>query len=324
MPTKQIKIPKDRAVKKSIRLNNGIITYEVGRKFYNGHFDEDATGHWYRNGKIITENQLKKYSFIDKDGSEKALSSEGIVYGKQALRLRNKAYEYSNKFKNYGNNKGGNYKGNLITLKTNGRMNLTTIPTNMLDSILVSSGRSNTPVRQNLGLVGKESTFNSASIPLHAAQLRKTLNIPQKEAVAIAEEDLKDWIWDKHGITNNHAYYFNPYYAYFDAIRNTGRNPWSGEKNIEDDIKYALDHKLVEKNATPVYYPSDILADAFIRYDKNPKGYNSGQGNYTTMVDNIGNEVYNEPQIQAYINSMHGQEMLKKGKRERTTLSGKY
>lgn len=173
----------------------------------------------------------------------------------------------------------------IITLKTKGRMNLVDVPVNMLDSIAINTGRSKTNIKTNLGLVGKESTFLGYS---------KALGNPFSNIVKISP----------YLMVNNHAYYNTPAYEYQEAIyKKINNNNHSNQSYVdaEKDVKYAYEHGLIKPKTK--HYHDNMLADAFARYAGNPKRYNSGQSNYTQMVTNIGNEVWDDPQIQNWWNT---------------------
>lgn len=289
-----------RKVLQNIKINNGNLTYEIDPTSSNWRRD----GSWYRNGKKFTPYGLSKYSFVD-NGVTKILKPNGEIDAKYSAQLEKKNMDYyktkqlprqTNAYTNI--KKSDKY----ITLNIpNSSMHGAMIPTNMLDSIIISSGRSHTPIKQNLGLVGKESTFLS--------EFRHPIG---------------DY-FDKHNIVNNHVYVdLNPYFKY---IENVYKN-FKDIKKREADIKYALSHEndIIFKNVNKIYDENDPLADAFLRYNAAPNKYNSGQDNYQQMVNIIGDKVYNEPQVAAYLNSKHAQEVYKKGvnERKRKTLSGDY
>lgn len=288
-----------RKVLQSIKINNGNLTYEIDPTSSNWRRD----GSWYRNGKKFTPNSLSKYSYV-KNNIRYALTPEGSTYPEQIYKLSLKANNYSNTVQAERQDKAFKkikHNGDYITLNIPGSsMHTAKVPTNMLDSIIISSARSNTPIKQNLGLVGKEDTFAHANT---------------KHGITH---------FNKHDIVNNHAYADkNPYYDYLINAYNI-----SDDKKREADVKYALSHEdsIIHKNSDTIYDENDPLADAFLRYNAAPNKYNSGQGNYQQMVNIIGDKVYNEPQVAAYLNSKHAQEVYRKGvnERKRKTLSGDY
>lgn len=317
-----------RKVVKTIKINNGQLTYEI--------YLDGATGDWYRNGKKLTENQLKNYKYYDTnlkafrqlgtphfDFSGKVPTIEYFdnpVYTPYYDKLKNDAKTET--LKKEGLNKKQKFKfGNkYITLRTKGNMNLATIPYNMLDSIAINTGRSNTNIKTNLGLIGKESTFGGYSIPLVNAYLKKHPELTQYS-------EYKDGVYnpvgleiDPYGLVTNHSFFVNPYHDYLSSINKKFPYKFNNEEEYKQQIlreQYAKDayenNRLKEQ--TP-HYNDNILADGFARYAADPKGYNPGQPSYVPMVNNIANEVWNEPQIQNWWNT-EGKSYYEKGLSER-------
>lgn len=292
----------DRKVIKTIKINNGVLTYEV----------DEVTGAsgWYRNGKPVDtekyrfyDGNIKRYRTLHEKYEKNQyipvtpivmdnymkLSQEGLEERRPRIDASSQRYPIGDRFIT------------LTAKRANGkpsRMNLATIPINMLDSIAINSGRSNTPVKQNLGLIGKESTFGGRSTPLG-----------------------NPWRYDTYDIYNlvkNHAFLLTPKFEYKEALdkklyskpdyfENDQRRIW-----VEDDAKYHMKRGI--KGKTP-HYSDNYLQDAFMRYNANPYNYNSGQKNYVQMVNAIANEVWNSPQIQEWWNS-EGINYYNKGKQE--------
>ena len=257
-------------------------------------------GKWYRNGKRFTDYVLNRYKYYDaKSRAYRKLNSDGttVLYTPYLDKLRDQAYEEYGKKVLLKSKQTFSPSKKIITLKTKGRMNLADVPVNMLDSIAVNTGRSNTDIKTNLGLVGKESTFTGYS---------KALGKPFPSAKI-----------DPYQMVNNHAYYNNPAYDYEAAI---DRKLYNNKKSIqsymdaEKNVKYAYEHGLIKPQTKQ--YHDNMLADAFARYADNPNKYNPGQGNYIKMVTNIGNEVWDDPQIQNWWNT-EGVKHYNKGLKER-------
>lgn len=74
-----------------------------------------------------------------------------------------------------------------------------------------------------------------------------------------------------------------------------GKDPITAVIDAEKDAEYAYKHNNIKERTK--HYHDNIMADAFVKYADNPNKYNLGQGNYIQMVTNIGNEVWNDPQI---------------------------
>ena len=295
------RIPKNRKLVRTIHMNNGTLTAEIG---------DDGKTYWFRNGKYISPERRKSYKFYDKsingyrvlsdiryDKKAKEVLSDGTpVYAPNLFGLINKAKEAAKKKEQIMNKQKFRGNGNNITLRTNGVTNLATVPMNLLDSIAVNSGRSNVPIKTGLGLVAKESTLGGTSIPLG------TMKVQQP------------W-YNPYGLVNNHAYFENPEDDYLGALMRKYDFITSdaGIVEAEKDAQYAMNHGLI-KPRTP-QYSDNIIADAFARYVKNPNGYNSNQQNYASMVTNLGNEVWGEPQIQQWWNTS-GKKQYERGRKE--------
>ena len=303
MPTKT---NKTRKIINTIKINNGKLTYEE---------DEYGHGDWYRNGKRMAEPE--KYKFYDpsiKHNRTLLLGhAQPIIDIPTIIKLTNDDDKDRRPRQIYEDKYPWSED---ITLRTNGRMNLATIPLAMLDSIAVNSGRSNTPVKQNLGLVGKESTFGGYSRPMTKTQINAT-----KEQLNYTPDSYK-----VYGLVNNHRFAEGKYSDILGAIdrllypKNYGDLSQEQKDKLtieaERRAKYAVEHGTAEnKNHL---YSDDYLEDAFIRYNTNPAGYNPGQENYVPMVNNIANEVWNEPQIQNWWNTS-GKAQYERGRKEGKT-----
>lgn len=329
----------ERVVRKTIHLNNGsVLTYET---------DKNATsGNWYKNGKRFTNYSLNKYKYydpkikgyrqlsnlidfeLDKSGNVEFKDVRTPVYTPYLDKLRKLANSDIEIKQNNNSIQSFKFGKKHITLRTKGNMNLATIPYNMLDSIAINSGRSNTNVKTNLGLIGKESTFGGMSIPLTNKYIRDAKEQGMSPFVNTDKNGNYDpsiYTMFPHDLTNNHAYFLNKYDDYIQAIYR--KYPYTDNIKVEDannalrelEIRDAFEHNRF-KTITPKYH-ENIMADAFARYAANPKKYNPGQANYESMVDNIGNEVWNEPQIQKWWKE-EGHTYYNKGK-SGFTLGGK-
>lgn len=262
-----------------IKLNNGILEYKDDK--------------WYRNGKEITG--LHKYKFYDPNKkSWMGLSPEGKIDRYSYLNRLEKEASLSQKSKRVKVGKRVPISNDIISLRTNGRMNFADIPVNMLDSIAINTGRSGTNIKTNLGLVGKETTFGGHS---------KALGNPWP----------KDATFGGYAITNNHNYFLTPEGEYLKSAKRLEKA--KGTEVAEANTKYAYKHGLIERFATP-HYHNNIMADSFARYAANPHKYNPIQDNYSQMVTNIGKEVWSDPQIQNWWNTQ-GKEFYNKGLNER-------
>lgn len=282
---------------RTIRMTNGNVV-EARQNKSNGSI------YWFKNGKPLSKNETKNYKFYDKkSGIVRELnwynskgSSETPVADYYSDILGDAIFKDSYNKQQIEREYSIPSSGKYITLRTKGNMNLADIPLNLLDSIAINAGRSNTNFFKDAALVGKEDTFGNIS---------KALGRPGDGSNLTP-----------HELTNNHAYYDNPYLAYQDAIYKKYYSKMYGEDDIikaEKDIRYALNHGLI-KPRTKQYHVSP-LADAFARYNDNPSGYNPGQSNYTTMIDNIEQELRGEPQLVNYWIT-RGTRFYNRGKKE--------
>lgn len=291
MPT--YRIPKHRKVAETIKMTNGnILTREV---------DDSGYSRWFRNGKYITPSVLKTYRFYDKsiggyrqleNGKDlrmfdgKGINNATPVYTPTIDKIMNDASKYNKKQTELRRKQQYKSNGKYLTLKTKGNMNLVDIPTNMLDSIAINTGRSKTNIKTNLGLVGKESTFGGYS---------HFLNNPWS----------KNDIIDPHTLTNNHSYFIASGDGYIEALYKSipgflDKDKAARERKAKEDLKY---HNGIPNSGRTPHYSPNLMADAFKRYAVSPSDYNPGQGNYIPMVNALGNEVWNEPQIQNWWNT---------------------
>lgn len=262
-----------------IKLNNGVLEYK--------------DGNWYRNGKVITD--IHKYRYYDANKkSWMGLNPEGKVEKYSYLKSLEREAYLADKSRKEKAGKRVPISNDTISLRTEGKMNLVDIPVNMLDSIAINTGRSNTNIEDNLGLVGKEYTFGSHS---------KALGNPWP----------KNGAFGSYQLTNNHNYFLTPEGEYLKAAKRLEKR--QGTEAAEADVKHAYKHGLIERNATP-HYHDNIMADAFARYAANPQKYNPGQSNYVQMVTNIGDEVWGNYKIQDWWKTQ-GEEFYNKGLSER-------
>lgn len=299
------KIPNKRTKIKTIRINNGVLTGEA---------DEQGNMYWFRNGKYITPNQLKNYKYYDasvkgyRTLGDKAsyITNKGVInFTGVKTPLYRPAYEElvkrgtEKQMADYKREEEQNIplqNQKWITLRTKGKMNLVDVPLNMLDSIAINAGRSNTDFWTDAALIGKESTF---------AGFSKALNSPYSSTITGVSP---------HELTNNHAWYDNPEQDYISAINRNYKSFNEGEQiEAEKNMKYALEHGLVK--ATTPRYSDYMLADAFKRYQVSPTQYNPGQKNYIPMLNGIRQELLGEKQLQEYWNT-RGKQEYERGKNE--------
>lgn len=309
MPTKYT-IPKKRRTVRTIRMSNGsTLTAEV----------DDATNklYWFRDGKYITPSAMKNYTFYDSKiksrrrldaypemvvgaGKVEATGANTPVYTPSLDYLEKRKRDKEDIAIKREKNQVIPWSEDIITLKTSGRMNLADIPISELDSIAVNSGRSNTPIKQNLGLVGKESTFGGYSHLLR-------------------RENGASLGLSPHLLTNNHAYYKSPEEDYLNASYKKYGDDEQGSVAAEKDAKWNLrNNNIIDR--TP-HYSHYIMADAFKRYAEAPNKYNPGQGNYVPMVNAIGEEVWSDPQIQQWW-SAQGKAQYERGQKEGMAYGG--
>ena len=187
------------------------------------------------------------------------------------------------------------------TLRTKGVTNLADVPKNMLDSIAVNSGRSGTNFWTNMGLVAKESMFGGHS---------HYLGYPLPEYADIDPSEL---------VSNWNYLVDNPYNDYYEALVQK-YGPIEGHayeesdfKDAEENAKYAVEHGLIRQN-TP-HYSTYVLADAFKRFQHNPKRYNLGQSSHVPMVYKLSDELQGEKQLQKYWNT-RGKQEYQRGQKE--------
>ena len=182
-------------------------------------------------------------------------------------------------------------------------MNLATIPTNLLDTIAVNAGRAGVNIKTGLGLVGKESTFGEYSIPLG--------NTPSKVT------------YHPSWLVNNHAYHVNAYVDYLSSLNDRyNKNVPIDEQLAFIERQAASDMKYGKIKERTKHYNKNVMVDAFERYAKNPRSYNSGQADYVPMVTNIGNEVFGYKPIQDWYNT-EGINHYNRGLNERRRLESR-
>lgn len=305
------RIPKGLFTVKTIKTNNGVLE---------GKSDDRSNMYWFKDGKYITPSVMKNYRYYDPKlkgyrrlGDRATMKvAEGMIDFKG---VRNPVYtpaldhllseqEKKDIVRNQSEN---NQKIPLndqdwITLRTKGRMNLTDIPMNLLDSIAVNAGRSGTDFWTDAAVIGKESTFGGYS---------KYLGNPYNPT---------DSSLYPHYLTNNHAYFETPESDYREA--SFKKYDHSNEAELlkaEEDAKYAIEHGLVREQ-TP-HYSQYFLADAFKRYQTAPTQYNPGQKNYVPMVNDIRQELQGEKQLQQYWNTKGKQEYAR-GQQEGMAYGG--
>lgn len=308
------KIPSKRKTIRTVNINNGSLTYDVDKK---------GKGYWFRNGKYLTPYQLQNYRYYDeaikgyRTLQEKPkfivktlddpikYKAETPVYDKAIQEIYNKANQIESNLNKKNEEQSFKANNKFITLRTKGKMNLATIPTNVLDSIAINAGRADTDIKTALGLVGKESTFGGFSIPLGTGDYIKVNK------------------YSPHYLTNNHAYFVNAYrdydYGLYKKYKDALENDTSRVK-AEKNAEYALSHGLIV-DRTP-HYHENIMADAFMRYNTNPSKYNPGQDNYVPMVNNIGNEIFGDKAIKSWW-SGEGIGYYNKGLNERRRLESR-
>ncbi len=311
-----------RRIVKRIHINNGHLTYEVPE-------DDSSSGAWYRNGKLLKGDDLKNYKFYDtkakayrvlgtpilqgnvKDGVKVVGARVNPYVGTYESLLDSAKLEYD---KRYNTEVKQTFKSNgkLIHLKTKGKMNLATVPVNLLDTIAINSGRSNTDVATNLGLVAKESSLGGQSYYLTKAAY-KNKGYTDKEADSISTKIINTALYDPWTLTNNHAYFTTKFNDTLGEIYRKAKTSDDKERMAVNAIKYNT-----LKDNTP-HYDANIMADAFTRYAAAPDKYNPGQSSYIPMVRNLTNEVFYEPQIQNWWNT-EGKTYYNKGLSERHRL----
>ena len=206
-----------------------------------------------------------------------------------------------------------------ITLHNAGLASGSTFSENLLDSIYDNAKRAGLPFKIALGLAIKESTLNNPTLDIeNIAKISKlAANYIKKRKASLKqiEEPYKNIIVQDKGtkpisgrkLINYDSYDKNPYFsalAYAERKTNSfeeyKQRLINGEAYSDKQAKYILEN-------TP---PMSILEAGFRRYKENPKEYNPGQFNYTTLVEKRGNEAMNSPEIKSFI--------------KRKTLSGKY
>lgn len=310
------RIPKNRKVLRTIKLNNGTLTAEVA----NDSIVQNKI-YWFRNGKYITPYQMKNYRFYDS-----AIKGYRTLSETTDLRFKGKEVEevantppYTPSINALETKKITNLKNShrnveeqtipfksqrIITLKTRGRMNLVDIPENLLDSIAVNAGRSNTDFWTDAALIGKESTFGGVS--------RALGSIPTNSPIDKIS-------FNPYLLTNNHAYFVSPERDYLNALHKYNFRDEGELIQAENNAKYALEHGQVTDN-TP-HYSKYVLADAFKRYQTAPAKYNPNQSNYVPMVNGIIQELKGEQQLQDYWNTK-GKQQYKRGQQEGMAYGG--
>lgn len=310
-------IPKKRRVIKKIQINGGVLTAEVPQDVKK---NESSEIYWFRNGRYITPAVRSKYKFYDKktglniklnkykytnhdEDDERTGLNPDTPYIKQ---IADKAEHYGRYYGDQNFNQRIPFDENTywLTLRTknkNGKpgiTNLVDVPINMLDSIAVNAGRSNTDFWTDLALVGKESTLGGFSDILYH-------NRPTGHYITPSD------------LVNNHAFTDSPYSDYLAQMHKDyplmTDSPFSDVAKIEQNAKHAIKHGTMGQK-TP-RYSNYLLADAFKRYAVNPYKYNPGQKNYVPMLNDIRNELSGEKQLQIYWDAI-GQRQYDIGRRE--------
>lgn len=267
-------VPKDRKVVRTINLNNGKITVEQ---------DADGDVYFFRNGKYMPDNVVANYKYFDnKTKTYRKLSNDAnskipytkphVPYIDMLMKDKEAAFRSSeaNGLRIVPNR-------NIITLRTKGRMNLADIPTNELDSIFVSAGRAGIDPKTALGLVGKEDTFGGHS---------KLLGKPWFDSSGKPDTLLLGSLVNNHtgsdvskygDYTRNliikHAKEGKPERTYEEILRDI---PEEELVRMNNEVQWEYNHGLLDKYKNQVHDENDLLADAFKRYQVNPKLYNYG------------------------------------------------
>lgn len=297
--------PRNLKTVRTIKINNGTLVAKM---------DSDDKIHWFRNDKEMTPNQIKTYKYYDpkiknyrrlgnikKSNTIQYLVADSVVSPIYTPSIDKIADIYTANSKNkmdLNKKQAVPFNGEYITLKTKGNMNLADVPINLLDSIAINSGRSNTDFWKNSALVGKESTFGGISRALGKIDSSSQSKGPKE-------------------LVNNHIYFRDGYKDYLGALErkyNYERAFNDNEKiKAEEDAKNALKrNQFIDRSPK---YSKYVFADAFKRYQLSPEKYNPGQGNYISMVNNIEQELRNEKQLQNYWNT-RGQEFYRRGQKE--------
>lgn len=206
-----------------------------------------------------------------------------------------------------------------ITLHNAGLATGATFSENVLDSIYDNAERAGLPFKTALGLAIKESTLNNQTFDVeNRAKISKGEADALKRRKAFLKQiggKYKNLIEQRKGtkstsgtqLINYDAYDKNPYLSAFGYANRKAKSFEEYKQMLIDGEAYAdKQAKRILENTPPM----SILEAGFRRYKENPKGYNPGQSNYTTLVEKRGNEAMNSPEIKSFI--------------KRKTLSGKY
>ena len=265
-------VPKDRKVVRTINLNNGKISVEQ---------DADGDVYFFKNGKYMPDNVVKNYKYFDnKTKTYRRLSKDTnskIPYTKPHVPYVDMLMKDKETGFRTSEATGFVPSKNMITLHTKGRMNLADIPTNELDSIFASAGRAGIDPKIALGLVGKEDTFGGHSKLLGKPWFDssgKPDTIPLGSLVNNHIGALVSKYGDyTHNLITKHAKGGKSERTYEEILHDM---PEEELVQMNNEVQWEYNHGLLDKYKNQVHDENDLLADAFKRYQVNPKLYNYG------------------------------------------------
>lgn len=171
-------------------------------------------------------------------------------------------------------------KDKQIKLSNAGLATGAVLSTNLLDTIADNAFRANLPLKTAMGLAVKESTLGN---PTDDRSMRTLLNKKK-------QKELIEQLQEMYGLQYNQQ--FGQHINYGNAVPGKELiNYWRG---------------VVENRLEPPFTTSDpdrksVVQKAFEFYNESPHKYNPGQKNYQKLVNKRGEELYNSPEYQKWL-----------------------
>lgn len=219
-----------------------------------------------------------------------ALNDNKRYYKDIDYRLESKANILKSKKVDYYKDYTPFIKDKAVTLSGAGRATGAVLSTNLLDSIAKYSEITGLPLTTAIGLAAKESTLGN---PTHDFRKfgAKSLTQGINSGLDVATPTIVSyWKYAEE----------DPYTR---LIKSVNDRISSNKIPASDRNKYLRwEEKSADKQAASYekYNTGPILKAAFNYYKDYPQRYNPGQGNYVDMVNTVGNEVWQSPEVKLW------------------------